>query len=88
MFNATKNENFKYFHLKSKFRKVFSFLKITKRNITDFDPNKDYYKILGVDPKSTDKEIKDAYYKLAKKHHPDLNGGKKISYFRKNYRRV
>jgi curved DNA-binding protein len=37
---------------------------------------KDYYKILGVDKKATDKEIKAAFRKLARKHHPDMNPGK------------
>ena len=35
---------------------------------------KDYYKILEIDKNSTAKEIKSAYYRLSKKHHPDKNG--------------
>ncbi|RJQ55577.1 MAG: molecular chaperone DnaJ [Actinobacteria bacterium] len=34
---------------------------------------KDYYKILGVAKNATEKEIKSAYRKLARKHHPDAN---------------
>jgi curved DNA-binding protein len=34
---------------------------------------KDYYKILGVNKNATDKEIKAAFRKLARKHHPDTN---------------
>jgi DnaJ-class molecular chaperone len=34
---------------------------------------KDYYKILGVPRSATDKEIKAAYRRLARKHHPDVN---------------
>lgn len=33
----------------------------------------DYYKILGVDKKATETDIKKAYRKLARKYHPDLN---------------
>lgn len=36
-------------------------------------PYIDYYKALGVDKKATQDEIKKAYRKLARKHHPDLN---------------
>jgi curved DNA-binding protein len=34
---------------------------------------KDYYKILGVGKKATEKEIKAAYRKLARQYHPDVN---------------
>jgi curved DNA-binding protein len=33
----------------------------------------DYYKVLGIDKKATEQEIKSAYRKLARKLHPDLN---------------
>ena len=38
---------------------------------------KDYYKVLGVDRKATEDEIKRSYRKLALEHHPDRNPGNK-----------
>jgi DnaJ-class molecular chaperone len=38
---------------------------------------KDYYSTLGVAKTATDKELKQAYRKLARKHHPDVNPGDK-----------
>jgi len=35
---------------------------------------KDYYKILGVPPDASDDEIREAYYRLAHKYHPDKGG--------------
>ena len=38
---------------------------------------KDYYEILGVPPDADQKTIKQAYRKLARQHHPDVNPGNK-----------
>tara|TARA_B100001248_G_scaffold81197_1_gene58990 strand:- start:18984 stop:19856 length:873 start_codon:yes stop_codon:yes gene_type:complete len=37
--------------------------------------SQDHYKILGISENASQDEIKRAYKKLAKEHHPDLNGG-------------
>ncbi len=35
--------------------------------------NKDYYQVMGVKPDASEREIKMAYRRLARKYHPDLN---------------
>jgi curved DNA-binding protein CbpA len=70
------------FHKCYKKEKLSKFYKFPKKGAMDFDPSKDYYKVLGLDSKASEKDIKIAYHKLAKKYHPDLNKGKTTEEFK------
>lgn len=50
-------------------------IKISCCLFSNFNANKDYYKILSVNTTASPEEIKKSFRALAKKHHPDANKG-------------
>lgn len=83
LFNQMNKKFFFNLNTKAVNKKLF-FNKFSCRLFTEynFDMKKDYYKILGIEKTSTDKEIKSAYLKLVKKYHPDTTQGKTTELFK------
>lgn len=48
----------------------------------------DYYEVLGIDRKATEKEIKTAYRNLARKWHPDLHSGKEKEKAEEKFKKI
>ena len=66
MFNLLKN-------LSTSQRIRYRFIYTTNKKFGS--TNKNYYDVLGINSNSSKKEIKEAFYKLAKIYHPDINKG-------------
>jgi len=71
--NKTKLNNFSSFN---KNQKKSFFKKTWILNSNSNSKPQNFYDILGVDRKSTNDQIKQAYLKLAKQYHPDVNKDK------------
>lgn len=41
---------------------------------------KDLYAVMGVTPHATQQQVKEAYYRLSMKYHPDRNGGSEVAH--------
>jgi DnaJ like chaperone protein len=48
------------------------YLSIKAMFVREINATDNAYKILGIDPKASDEEVKKAYREMAKKNHPDL----------------
>ena len=54
-------------------------LRQVKGRVSVLAEKRDYYEVLGVDKNADEQQIKKAYWKLAKKYHPDVNPGDKAA---------